>query len=661
MACCYLPVLLSVALLYFFPLYVDTGVNAVYARKTTISNRINSLILMHKTLPSAPTNVTRADLEPEVLDLVAHHGHGGGGGGGGQKHSVFDRKVRQCTRSKALARSHLCCSVPAAQILQRFLCVTISSLADGLAPTGGLHATPQQRAHACMCRVQYQFYELHVLAHARRGDDVLGHASVTQTCRFQEAVFAEQRRSGICLPRASSQEPSDDSGDGESDGGAAGPARAPDGSAATAAAPDSVAAGPAPSSAADVSEETVHQKHGKQHRKTPKQHKHSKPHHKRHRSHARKLNAAAGEAAAAPLATPPPPPTKLECQPPFSLFSVRPAIEAAGYGGYLDLLAAVAPYATPDVLDQVQTACSLEPGERGVLLCAGSPAGDGTLACDAAGCAAEHPACRIAGVDPCGLFSALHPSAAEIAAVAALPAQPLHAAGCDAIDWDGLDATLTAFRTLLAWSERSSRFSSFALLVNALVDTSFAARGGTATETTRMVFAVPPRTQDDPDAGATLAARAAALAAAHATPDVEFIWRQWRYLDVYAGHALVRDIAFSAGSLTFLFCYTWLQVHSPYPWLPTACIYCAACALHSNTVTTRRKHKRVVAAGGLARADSAHHSHHPREPAARARHLRRRARRALDRRAALSRHFHHPRHRRRRHLCCSRPLEGAPP
>jgi hypothetical protein len=75
-----------------------------------------------------------------------------------------------------------------------------------------------------------------------------------------------------------------------------------------------------------------------------------------------------------------------------------------------------------------------------------------------------------------------------------------------------------------------------------------------------MVFAVPRSTAADGDAGATLAASAAALAKSHSGSDVEFVWRQWRYFDVYASHALLRDVAFSAGSLAFLFVYTRLHV-----------------------------------------------------------------------------------------------------
>jgi hypothetical protein len=67
----YTLVLASILLLYLFPLYVDTGVNAIYARKTTISSRINSLVLLNKVLPKVPTNTSGKPLEPEVLRLVA--------------------------------------------------------------------------------------------------------------------------------------------------------------------------------------------------------------------------------------------------------------------------------------------------------------------------------------------------------------------------------------------------------------------------------------------------------------------------------------------------------------------------------------------------------------------------------------------------------------
>lgn len=67
---CYIPALLSFVVLPFWPLYVDTGVNAVYARKTSISNRINSGTLLHQVLPSIPTNVTGAPFEPAVQALI---------------------------------------------------------------------------------------------------------------------------------------------------------------------------------------------------------------------------------------------------------------------------------------------------------------------------------------------------------------------------------------------------------------------------------------------------------------------------------------------------------------------------------------------------------------------------------------------------------------
>ena len=76
------------------------------------------------------------------------------------------------------------------------------------------------------------------------------------------------------------------------------------------------------------------------------------------------------------------------------------------------------------------------------------------------------------------------------------------------------------------------------------------------------MFPTPYATPSDPDAGATFAAAAAAAAAAHSGPSVDFVWRSWRYFDVYAGRALLRDVAFSGGSLSFLTLYTWSHVRS---------------------------------------------------------------------------------------------------
>lgn len=69
---CYIPVLLSLFVLPFVPMYVDTGTNAIFARKTTISNRINSGDIIRQILPKKPNNVT-AGLEDNVQQLVANY------------------------------------------------------------------------------------------------------------------------------------------------------------------------------------------------------------------------------------------------------------------------------------------------------------------------------------------------------------------------------------------------------------------------------------------------------------------------------------------------------------------------------------------------------------------------------------------------------------
>lgn len=85
---CYIPTLLSIAVLPFWPLYVDTGVNAVYARKTPISNRINSGTLLHEVLPSIPSNVSGVPFEPAVQALV-----GDGTAGSSDSSTVFGAQV----------------------------------------------------------------------------------------------------------------------------------------------------------------------------------------------------------------------------------------------------------------------------------------------------------------------------------------------------------------------------------------------------------------------------------------------------------------------------------------------------------------------------------------------------------------------------------------
>lgn len=88
MLACYIPTLLSVVALPFWPLYVDTGIEAVYARKTSISNRINSGNLLHQVLPWKPTNVSGVPIEPAVHALV-----GDGTAGSSDSSTVFGDQV----------------------------------------------------------------------------------------------------------------------------------------------------------------------------------------------------------------------------------------------------------------------------------------------------------------------------------------------------------------------------------------------------------------------------------------------------------------------------------------------------------------------------------------------------------------------------------------
>jgi hypothetical protein len=463
--------------------------------------------------------------------------------------------------------------------------------------------------------VQDQFTELHVLVHALKGGNVVQRDIMQQACRFKAAVFAEQQRTGACIWQAT-QLSSDDAALANAPslvghhssvvaGAAPGPARdGVEGIGAQAAAvglsggsssdeqpPSQVqsvqsmppsgsspgtafsAPAPTPSQARRPSAGDAAAASTVQGRRRLLQRSSDLTSLLVHTSSPAGAAAAEHVPVNSPAAAPSPanattqdasappapePPARGECEAPFSLFSVRPAIESAGYSGHLQLLSAIAPYANgAAMMSTLSTICAMHSDARAALLCQMEK-----LPCDRSGCAASTPVCTIGSLEPCRLFTSLQPTPAEIIAVVAMPLHPLDADGCDAIDWAGLDATLAAFRVLHKWSKRSSEFSAFALLVDALVDTSFTASNGTHSSTTRIVFPVPYATHSDPDAGATLAAVAAASAASHSTATVEFIWRQWRYFDVYSSHALVRDISFSAGSLTFLTCYTWSQVGS---------------------------------------------------------------------------------------------------
>lgn len=76
---CYLPVILSLIVVPYVPLYVDTGANAIFARKTKISNRINSGDIIRQILPREPNNVTVDGLEHAVQRLVVNSSAGTAG------------------------------------------------------------------------------------------------------------------------------------------------------------------------------------------------------------------------------------------------------------------------------------------------------------------------------------------------------------------------------------------------------------------------------------------------------------------------------------------------------------------------------------------------------------------------------------------------------
>ena len=393
--------------------------------------------------------------------------------------------------------------------------------------------------------MQDSFTELHVLVHALHGGNALSQPVLTQACQFLQAVFAEQRRTGACLrATAPGSTDSDTATDIDSTGT----------SDTSAAFPEQTLPAAAPADASSQSRRAEAPTAHAQSVREVSPGDASSP-------EVAQPPASAPQAADAPQLTPD---EDQPCFPPFSVFTVRPVIRSAGYGPQLDLLSQVAQYADEASIATVHLVCKLPAAQRDEALCAGAADADASalLPCDADACAEQPPQCTVSGVDPCGLFNALQPSADELTAVAKLPAEPLNANGCQNIDWQGLQDTLAAFKVLLAWSERASELADFALLVNALVDTSFAESGGAGSAATRIVFGVPRRTRTDGDAGATLAAAAARLASQYKSADAEFIWRSWRYFDVYAGHALVRDVAFSAGSLAFLLLYTWAHIGS---------------------------------------------------------------------------------------------------
>jgi hypothetical protein len=331
--------------------------------------------------------------------------------------------------------------------------------------------------------------EIHIIVHALKGD-VLDPEVLEEMCEFLHDVYAEQQRTGACIPLGSLQ-----------------PVNlthfAPLTIAPTAPAPAPAAPAPAPATASEM----------------------------------------------------------LQCTPPLSIFNVRETLHNLGYGPYLAALDELAPQMNQRMLDTAAGVCSLPEGARGVLLCEGGR--DAPLPCDAAACAGGGaggpPRCVVGGADPCAVLTELQPTPEEIAAVAAIPDTPAEAAGCAALDVDGLAATVRAFRVLRTWAARAPSVAAAAAVVDALLSADFAAAPtfSNSSAVTRLVFGVPRSVGDN-----KMGQYAAAATTRRSSPRAAFVWRQWSYFDLYASHALMRDVGFSAGSLAFLFVYTLTQIGS---------------------------------------------------------------------------------------------------
>lgn len=356
-------------------------------------------------------------------------------------------------------------------------------------------------ATAIHVSVQYHNSELHIIVHAPAGN-VLQPSTIQSACELSHDIFKEQQRSRTCvtLPVGSSLA-------GHGNGLVPTPGTGSHNSSLL----NAPSEAPAPAPEPTVSEEF-------------------------------KPDSTAGE-----------------CITPFSILSVWPTVRAYGYGAVVDMLDTLTPASATTALSVATNICKLPADRRGETLCA-LPG----LPCAAGPCSPTPPAkptCIIAQLEPCELLTALSPTPAEIRTLVTMPRQPLDEGGCDAIDPAALTATVNAFGVLRAWTRRAPSLSMLSLPVDALVSADFAAPPSFAntSSVTRLVFAVP----DTHTAATTdLAAYAAAAAARKSSASTKFIWRQWAYFDVYSSHALIRDIAFSAGSLTFLIMYTLTQLGS---------------------------------------------------------------------------------------------------
>lgn len=230
-----------------------------------------------------------------------------------------------------------------------------------------------------------------------------------------------------------------------------------------------------------------------------------------------------------------------ECIAPFSIFNVRETLQNLGYGPQLQIVDNVAPMVTESAVANLKAVCSLPVSSQAGLLCS-SPIPCDPLACEATNSTdiddqlpdfsgllgpgkAEGPQCLIAGMNPCDILNDLNPTAEEIQKVMAIPEEPLDAQGCDNFDFEGLDATVEAFKVLRKWAERSPTVAGASVIVDALMSADF----GTAPDypeesfVTRFVFGVPRVRGSAPTDFGEFAANAATD---FKTSQVEFIWRQ---------------------------------------------------------------------------------------------------------------------------------------
>ena len=378
--------------------------------------------------------------------------------------------------------------------------------------------------------MQNHFSEIHILVHALNGD-VLDPDTMQHTCDFMHDVFAEQVRTGICLPQGSvysidtSTRSLSDATNDSSFSPLAAPlpvglinlsdayrGRAPDFS--------SQAEAPAPSAEAQFFADVL--------------------------ASDSPINSVFDEAFS-PGSGPQEiiDSAPIECIPPFSIFNIRETVKQLGYGPQLLLLDKLAPMVTQSTVDSITSLCVLPPATRAGTLCSSAVPCD-PLACNPRSVAgnstgnanvqlslnsalgrgaATGPQCLIAGIDPCDVLKDVKPTAEEIQKVIAIPDTPLDSQGCDKLDFKGLQATVEAFWVLRSWSQRSPIVAGASRVVDALLSADF----GTApyfskqSIVSRIVFGVP-RLQHTTETA--LGKYAADAADEYKTSTVEFVWRQ---------------------------------------------------------------------------------------------------------------------------------------